>query len=177
MRRLNLAGVDLSVARKSSIAHTGECIGFSRVGSNELVGFLSVFHVVVVDAPLSKPGDGAFRDFERELIARGFRLLPLTLSSMSKLADLGSKLRRELESIGVTVYETHPKTARALMGLSEEELVKVMSKYTFCSPPKSRDDLDALTCLAVGLLHIRGLTEVIEDSGVTFLLPLPESVP
>lgn len=177
MRRSNIAGVDLSVTRASSVAHIVECIDFSRLRGDELLNFLSSFDVVVVDAPLSRPKDGAFRAFEKRLLSRGFRLLPLTLGSMSKLADLGCELRRRLEGFGVAVYETHPRTARVLMGLSEDGLIEVMSKYSFCSPPRSKDDLDALTCLAVGLLHTRGLTEVIEESGVTFLLPLPESVP
>ena len=174
---LNIAGVDLSVVRKSSIAFIDDCIKLKRIPYGELARFLSSFDTVVIDAPLSRPRSGAFRDFERVLLARGFKLLPLNLSSMVKLTDLGFKLREELERLGVAVYETHPRTARIVMGLSELELIDAMSKYSLCSKPKSKDDVDALTCLTVGLLHSKGLTEVIEGSEGKFLLPLPLSRP
>ncbi|MEM0018058.1 MAG: DUF429 domain-containing protein [Candidatus Korarchaeum sp.] len=177
LRRSHIAGVDLSVVRKSSIAFIDRCVKFERISSDQLAEFLSPFEIVVIDAPLSKPRSGAFRDFERVLIARGFKLLPLSLSSMVRLADLGCELREALEGLGVAVYETHPRTARIIMGIGEAELVEAMSKYSFCSNPKSKDDVDALTCLAVGLLHVRGLTEVVEGSGGKFLLPLPSSRP
>lgn len=177
MWRSHLAGVDLSVVRKSSIAFIEGCIRLERIPRGDLVRFLSSFDLVIVDAPLSRARDGVYRDFERVLLARGFRLLPLNMGSMIKLTELGCELRRELEGLGVTLYETHPKTARAIMGLSESELVALMSKYSFCPGPKSRDDVDALTCLAVGMLHVRGLTEVIEGSEGLFLLPLPHSRP
>lgn len=177
MWRSHIAGVDPSVVRRSSVAFIDRCIKLERVSGDHLAEFLSSFDIVVIDAPLSKPRSGAFRDFERALIARGFKLLPLNLSSMAKLTDLGCELREALEGLGVTVYETHPRTARIVMGISESELVNVMSKYSFCSNPMSKDDLDALTCLAVGLLHVRGLTEVVEGSEGKFLLPLPFSRP
>lgn len=173
----HVAGVDLAVVRRSSVAFTNECIDFERVTRDHLTEFLSSFDVVVIDAPLSKPKGGAFRDFERVLLARGFKLLPPNLGSMAKLTELGCELREKLESLGISVYETHPRTARAVMRLDGIELFEAMSKYTFCSSPRSKDDLDALTCLAVGLLHVKGLTEVIEGQEVRFLLPLPFSRP
>lgn len=177
MRGPHVAGVDLAVVRRSSIAFTDECIKFERVSRERLAEFLSSFDIVVIDAPLSKPRNGAFRDFERVLLARGFKLLPPSFSSMAKLTELGCELKEELESLGVAVYETHPRSARTVMGLSELELVDTMSKYSFCSHPKSKDDFDALTCLAVGLLHLKGLTEVVEGSEGMLLLPLPFSKP
>lgn len=177
MRGPNVAGVDLSVVRRSSVAFIDRCIRFERIPREELAPFLSSFSMVVIDAPLSRPRSGAFRDFERILLARGFKLLPLNMSSMIKLTELGCELRGELERLGVATYETHPRTARIVMGLSGLELIDAMSKYSFCSEPRSRDDVDALTCLAVGLLHTKGLTEVVEGSEGKFLLPLPLSRP
>lgn len=177
MRGPHVAGVDLAVVRRSSVAFINECIDFERIDKDHLTEFLSPFDVVVIDAPLSKPKTGALRDFERVLLARGFKLLPPNLGSMVKLTELGCELRKSLENLGVSVYETHPRTARVIMGLDEIELLEAMSKYPFCSNPKSKDDFDALTCLVVGLLHVKGLTEVIEGPEVKFLLPLPFSRP
>jgi len=144
----------------------------------DVVELLSGVDVVAVDAPLSLPREGAFRDFERELLGRGFRLLPLNMRSMRKLAELGERFRVMLSARGVTVLETHPATVRRVMGVSGMELVSLMSKYGYCSgPPKSDDEVDALTCLSVAVLYVRGEVEVVRGEEGSMILPLPGSLP
>ncbi len=171
-----VAGVDLAVARPSTVAVLSDCIKISHVRFDEMVIILSHAKLVAIDAPLSLPSKGAFRDFERLLLRRGYKLLPLTLASMKKLTLKGIELKRALEDKGVIVLETHPTSARKALSLSNEGLVNVMKRWRFCSIyPKNQDEIDALTCLLVALLHMDGKTEEFRGKDGSMILPAPNA--
>ncbi len=172
-RERNLvAGIDLAVTRPSTIAVLSDCIEIDRAKSSELISRLSHAKLVAIDAPLSLPSKGAFRDFERLLLRRGYKLLPLTLTSMTKLALKGTKLKRTLEERGIIVLETHPTSARKALGLSSEDIVNVMKRWELCEgPPKNQDEIDALTCLLVALLYMDGRVEEIKGEEGSMILP------
>ena len=167
-----IAGIDLAATRPSTIATLSDCIEISHVEFNELMARLSHAELVAVDAPLSLPSKGAFRDFERILLKRGYRLLPLTLPSMKRLTLRGIELKRALESKGVVVLETHPTSARKALGISSEDVVSIMKRWKFRSNyPKNQDEIDALTCLLVALLYMDGKTEEFRGEDGSMVLP------
>ncbi len=170
-----IAGIDLAVTRPSTIAVLSEsgCIEVRHLKFNELISELSHARLVAVDAPLSLPNEGAFRDFERALLKRGYRLLPLSLTSMRKLANIGIELKNILENEGVVVLETHPASAKRALGLSDDDLVNIMKKLRFCKKlPRNKDEIDALVCLLVALLYVNGKTEEIKGEEGSMVLPL-----
>ncbi len=174
----DLAGVDLSITRPSAVAILSGGIKILRVEYEELATRLSKMEVVAVDAPLTLPKGGAFRDFEREILRRGFRLLPLNMKSMRELALRGSELRKALEREGVIVLETHPTTVRRILGLSRKDLVQLMVRMGYHGERLlSPDDVDALTCLLISILYVEGKVEIVRGEEGSMVLPLPGSIP
>ncbi len=167
-----IAGIDLAVAKPSTVAMLLDCIEIRYMKFNDLAPKLSHAKLVAVDAPLSLPSKGAFRDFEKDLLRRGYKLLPLTLISMKKLALEGIELKRALEERGVIVLETHPTSVRKALGLSNDDVIEVMKRWGFCKrPPKNQDEIDALTCLLVALLYMEGKTEEYKGKEGSMILP------
>ncbi|MDK2384618.1 MAG: hypothetical protein QI199_07420 [Candidatus Korarchaeota archaeon] len=176
LRRYDLIGIDLAVKKPSSLAgySKGRGIEIWRMAHHELLEGELETELVVIDAPLSLPKEGAFRDFERKVLLRGYRLLPIKRGPMRELAIIGSQLKLKLESKGVKVLETHPSSALKAIGITRHQVVSLLSKMGFIpSPPKSEDDEDALICLLVGMLYLKGGVEIYEGEEGLMVLPKP----
>lgn len=174
MRRYDVIGIDLAARRPSSLAGfiRGDGIWLWRSEASKLLENDFRAEIVVIDAPLSLPRIGGFRDFERELISRGYRLLPASISSMRDLAMLGIELKRKLEGMGSTVLETHPSSVIKVLKVSSEDIVLTLSRFGFHpKDPRSKDDVDALICLLVGMLYQRGEVEFFRGEEGFIVLP------
>ena len=175
MRRHDLAGIDLSVSRPSSTAIFGDCIELLILPTEDIVEELTSrgISLVAIDSPLNltnKP----YRDVERVLLSRGYRLLPLNMKGMRELAIEGIKLKEKLEAVGIEVIETHPRSARLALGFHNvSDFSKLIMKYLkLCSERNlSKDDIDAITCLLVSLLYRYGKAEIISGKEGTIVLP------
>ncbi len=170
LRRYDLIGVDLALRRPSSLAgyRRGEGVVIWGEILKDRIDLDS--DLVIIDAPLSLPKSGGFRDFERKVISRGYRLLPIKSGPMRGLAVVGSRIRKGLESRGVVVLETHPTSALKALGIDRDDVVRLFSPI-LSSPPRSRDDIDALVCLLVGMLYLRGEAEIFEGDDGSMVLP------
>ncbi len=176
LRGYDLIGIDLAVKRASSLAgySKGSRIGLWRMDPHKLLESDLEAKLVVVDAPLSLPKEGAFRDFERAVLSRGYRLLPMKKGPMRELAIMGSRLRTKLESRGIKVIETHPSSVLRALETTRYHVVSLLSRVGFTpGPPVSRDDEDALVCLLVGILYLRGEVEFFEGEEGSMVLPRP----
>ncbi len=174
LRRYDLIGIDLAVRKPSSLAgySKGSKIEIWRMTPCELLEEGLETELVVIDASLSLPKEGAFRDFEREVLSRGYKLLPVKKGPMRDLAIMGSQLKLKLESKGVKVLETHPSSALKAIGMTRYHVVSLLSKVGFTpSPPVSEDDEDALICLLVGMLYLKGGVEIFEGEEGSMVLP------
>jgi len=136
-------------------------------------------HLVVVDAPLSRPPPGAgFRPAELQVLRLGGRLLPLTLRSMSLLLERALALKKCVESYA-EVVETHPSSLLKISGCSIEELLLIASLSSHGNCPVeparlSRDIRDALLASIVGVGLSKGFSIVVGDSYCTrFVLLKP----
>ena len=83
--------------------------------------------VVAIDAPLSLP-KGTLRPAERELIAEGYKLLPIT-GAMRTLARRAVALKKK---IGAEVIEVHPTSSNKILKLKRKEI-----------PAKNKHEFDA----------------------------------
>lgn len=132
-------GVDLAYKRPSSLAVFDGRKGFVlNLKNYELPGLLGLCRIIAVDAPLTlKHG---YRDFERELVAKGLRVFPP--SFLKNLVLAFQDLAREIDA---EVVETHPGTSKKLSNLRVIPSGKI-----------TKDELDAIVSSMTAYLHARG---------------------
>ncbi len=178
------AGVDLSASqsRPTSICVVVEgVLSFCdrRISNSEIVNLISRFKfkgkiVVAIDAPLSIVDKG-FRPVEKLLIRDGFKLLPLGLPGMRKLALRAIELKESLEKKGIVVIETHPSSALKSAGCTRSNGIGCLRKFVVIPDEtifESRDDVDAAIAAVVAWSYITGHVRVYSASGDTiYLLP------
>jgi len=140
-----MVGVDLHLKRPSVICIFDGIKAIFLESSEEGRDILDFSpSIVVLDAPLSL--EIPFRKFERELMRKGFRFLPLSMKSMRELCEKAMKIKEFLEEKGIDVFETHPGS------LSKKIIVDI----------KEKDRRDAFICAFIGYLYKRGLVERVE---------------
>ncbi len=177
-------GVDLSASqsRPTSICVVVEgVLSFCdrRLSNSEIVNLISRFKfkdrvVVAIDAPLSTVDKG-FRPVEKLLIRDGFKLLPLGLPGMRKLALRAIELKELLEKEGIVVIETHPSSSLKSAGCTRRNTIGCLRKFVVVRDEaifKGKDDVDAAIAAAVAWSYITGHARIYSASGGTiYLLP------
>ena len=176
------AGVDLSASqsRPTSICVVVEgVLSFCdrSISNTEITTLILRFKgkiVVAIDAPLSIVDKG-FRPVEKLLIRDGFKLLPLGLPGMRKLALRAIELKESLEKKGIVVIETHPSSALKSAGCTRSNGIGCLRKFVVIPDEtifESRDDVDAAIAAVVAWSYITGHVRVYSASGDTiYLLP------
>jgi len=175
-------GVDLSAnqSRPTSICVVVEgVLSFCdrRISNSEITSLISMFKgkvIVAIDAPLSIVDKG-FRLVEKLLIRDGFKLLPLGLHGMRRLALRAIELKESLEKTGIVVIETHPSSALKSAGCTRSNAIECLRKFVVVPDEaifEGKDDVDAAIAAAVAWSYITGRTRVYGTSGDTiYLLP------
>lgn len=129
--------------------------------------------VVAIDAPLTLPrgrccfdddccGPAKIRQCDRMLISRGYRVFPPGYSFMKQLTIRGKHLRERLEDTGYRVIETHPRTAKKILGLGEKSLD---------TGAKSEHEFDACMCAIVAMYYDLGMYEELGDDEGVVVIP------
>ncbi|RUM46955.1 MAG: DUF429 domain-containing protein [Hyperthermus sp.] len=164
---LRLAGIDLSASSKH---RTGIAVVEGRRGAWRVVHLSEEAYsdhdikelilgfnpaVTAVDAPLTKPSRGGFRDVEAMVLRLGARLLPLTLKPMVMLAERGVRVR-ELLSPYTIVVETHPSSVLRVAGCSIRVLSGLLGLRNV-REPLGRDERDALVAALVAVGFAEGV--------------------
>lgn len=180
-RATGIASIDIVTKYlQHAISHTDDEI-LEFVSENDPI-------VTVIDAPLSLPkgreslevrSNIHFRECDRELSRRHLKFFPITLGPMRKLTARGMKLATELRSRNYLVYEGYPGAAQDILGIPRKgkgvpALASGLSALGLkFSSDATHDELDAITCAYVGLMHTKNWSELIgvEDEG-QILLPL-----
>lgn len=179
---IDLAGVE---TRSTGLAHlhqTNASVGIA-VGHSDQEIFEFVEHarpkLIVIDAPLSLPrgreslekrSDIHFRECDRELTRRRIRFFPITLGPMRKLTSRGIALANRLRTAGYPVFEGYPGAAQDILGIPRKgESVEALGEglrglgLEF-RKDATHDELDAITCAYVGLMHLENHSELIGDA-------------
>jgi len=144
------AGIDLAAKEENP---SGVCLLYGRRvrcatlhSDKEIVAWAEAARprVAAIDAPLSLPRRGSLREVERELIARGFRVLPVK-GAMRALARRGMRLGRRLARLRIRVIEAHPHSSL----LAFKRAGKMVRFPSACKNEHERDAfLAALTAKA-----------------------------
>ncbi len=184
---VGIAGVDLAACKNRptglAVVHCG--IGgcrltrllSGRLSDEDIVRIISGEHaeIAVFDAPLSLPESGGFRRVERKFMRIGGKLLPLTMRSMRLLAERAMRLAERLRSIGVEVYETHPRSVlRICSASSPAEIAERLGVegVKLRLARMDRHEADALTAALVGVCIYKACVTYVKDvDGVIAYIP------
>jgi len=177
-REWRILGLDLSGSPKNptgyAIVIDGILVEYGIVRSDEEIEYIIRRlrpQVVVIDAPLST--SKGFREVDREMIKRGFRVLPPSWKGMRKLVFRALKIKKYCERRGIKVLETHPRSALKNTGLNnvKDALSNYINLGDIALEKLSKDTLDAIVCAAVGWAYVNRSVEAIAASdGKIFLL-------
>ena len=167
-RNTGVASLDMFLQLESAVLHKdGEILEYLLDKDPE---------VILIDAPLSLPKGRKslerrskihFRECDLELRRRHIPFFPITLGPMRKLTSRGIRLARILRSKGFAVFEGYPGAAQDLMsiprkGVSKDLLSAGLRRIGLrIEDGATHDELDAVTIAYVGLLHLRGKSELI----------------
>lgn len=100
--------------------------------------------LIAVDAPLSSPEDGMYRDCDEELKDRGYDVLSPNFPGMKVLVRRAKSLMRKLEEADdYEIIEVFPRA-------SEKNLPLKKTKNT------TEDEFDALLCALTGKKYLEG---------------------
>jgi len=134
--------------------------------------------IIAIDAPLSLPKKGRFRECDRELLRRGIKLFPPTLGPMKKLTLRGIALKEMLERRGFRVIEVFPGGAQDVLGIPRKSrgvnrLAESLRALGIKNVPleASPDELDAVTAAYVGILYLAGEVEIVSGSDGEIVMP------
>lgn len=151
--------------------------------------------IIGIDAPLSKPENGAWRECENKLHGLGISCFPSGAEWTREWVEKGINLKKWAENqLDATVIEVYPYAARKAFGiginekikkktkagrrviqdgLSElieglNEITKDMSKDT----PLTDDELDALLSAYIAYCKVNGNFKKLDGKDGTIYLPL-----
>ena len=163
MAGFRVAGIDVGLKR-SHIAVLDRCkvIYVGLYGECDLD-----FDFAGIDAPLSFPTKGHFRECERRLHEMGIRVLPPKF--IEGIARRGMAIAEELRRRGVEVYEVYPYATRVILNIAPKankrkkegriEIAKSLRRFVEFGELKSHDDLDAVISALTVKLYIEGMGE------------------
>lgn len=75
--------------------------------------------VLAIDAPISR--EPVMRQLDREAMRRGYKVLPPSFKGMRILTQRAWRIYNRLKSLGITVIETHPRSALKSSGARDLE--------------------------------------------------------
>ncbi|WP_456467922.1 DUF429 domain-containing protein [Archaeoglobus sp.] len=169
-------GIDVGL-KKCHAAVIGDGIEF--LGDYEELD-LSDIKVAGIDAPLSFPERGAFRECERLLLKMGIRLFPSGAPFFQKIALRGMEIAEELRSMGIEVYEVYPYAARAILNIAPkakkrtkeglDEIIRDLSRFVEVESA-NHDEVDAIIAALTVMMFDRGEGVLLKGSDGEIVVP------
>jgi predicted nuclease with RNAse H fold len=177
-----VAGLDLAALERNCSGYALIDLESSRLvklkclyGDEDIVANILADNVKVtsIDSPLAK--EPKLRSVDRLAISSGFRVLPPNLGYMSRLTVRGWNIYKRLTSAGVTVIETHPRSAlKSSRANSVDDLTRKLGiDVGVYGSQKLRKDLqDAIVAAIVSLCYVRRdcLSHIAAEDGVIYLI-------
>ncbi len=175
-----VAGIDLSGSprRPSGVAiiYNGVLVHADKLYfDNEIIDLLRNYNVclVAIDAPLSHAK--RYRRVDIKMKKRGFKVLPPGWRGMKMLVSRAIRIKIILESMGISVIETHPSSALKNTGFKNlvDALSRIISINDWGFINKGKDVVDAVIAASVAWAYVCSIAEKISDvDGEIFLLPV-----
>ncbi len=131
-------------------------------------------HVIAIDAPLIR--DPRMRHVDKLMIKQGLKVFPPNFGWMRNLSIRGWRIASKLESLGIKVIETHPRSALVRAGVnSSKKLLKLLGIKVdvegFTEKIMHRDLNDSVIAAVVAYCYIKECCDVIKaDDGSIYVL-------
>jgi len=174
---VRIAGIDVGVRNDYIAVIQGDRVLFTgRLEECELE-----FEYAGIDAPLSFPVRGPFRECERVLHRMGIRLLPPFF--IRKVAVRGMEIADDLRSRGVEVFEVYPYATRVILNIAPkadkrrelDEIVKGIRRFVSVDDVGDHNIADAIISAITVKLYLEGRGKIIKGVDGEILIPSPES--
>jgi predicted nuclease with RNAse H fold len=133
--------------------------------------------ITAIDAPLTFPKEGILRRADEEMIKRGYRVFPPTLSAMRMLTERAIKLNKLIMEKGYKTIEVHPTSTRKALNMPAKDWRKIqtiLKDIGLKGDIRTRDltphEIDAVTSALTAYLHIQNQTEAIGDEEEGYII-------
>ncbi|MBC7114576.1 MAG: DUF429 domain-containing protein [Archaeoglobi archaeon] len=171
---MKILGIDVGVRVSWFVLLKG-----SKVESSGALKSLPEAEFAGVDAPLSFPAEGAFRECERELLRRGIPLFPSGAPFFQKTVRRGIEIAEELRRGGTEVYEVYPYATRKILGIGAgkrkrkewREIEEELRSYLTFDELENEHIVDSALCALTVLLYLSGKGELISGKDGEILIP------
>jgi predicted nuclease with RNAse H fold len=139
--------------------------------------------LIAIDAPLSLPKKGEFfRKTDKEMIRKGYRVLPPNFPAMKKLTLRAIRLNRLIEENTYKAIEVHPTSTRKALQMplkdwkTIQEILKNLGlKGELETRPLATHEIDAVTAALTAVLNLERQTEQIGDEKEGYII-LPKKI-
>jgi len=164
---------------------------YASVVSNKKVTYLGNFKdfkdlsnitAAGIDAPLSFPKKG-FRECERLLLKMGIRLFPPNAPFFKKIGLKGIKIAKNLEKIGIKVFEVYPYASRVFLNIApkakktlkggKKEILERLSNFLEFGDVRNHNEIDAMIAALTVKLYYEDKGVLIKGSDGQILVPKP----
>jgi hypothetical protein len=133
--------------------------------------------IIAIDAPLTFPKKGILRKADEEMIKRGYRVFPPTLSAMRVLTERAIKINKLITEKGYKTVEVHPTSTRKALNMPAKDWRKIqtiLKDIGLKGDIRTRDltphEIDAVTSALTAYLHIQNQTEAIGDEEEGYII-------
>ncbi len=176
MADCRIAGIDVGVKKSHMAILEGNRVIYLGVYDECDLDF----DFAGMDAPLTFPTKGHFRECERRLHAMGIRLLPPKF--IEGIAKRGMEIAKELREKGIEVYEVYPYATRVILNIAPKankrkkrgriEIERSLRKYVKFDELKSHDELDAIISALTVKMYVEGNGEILSGHDGSIIIPL-----
>ncbi len=169
-----IAGIDVGVKK--------DYLAVIRDDKVVYVGELDLnleFKFAGIDAPLSFPKRGYFRECEKKLQKMGIRILPPLF--IREIAEKGIKIAKNLRDRNVEVFEVYPYATRVLLSIAPHEkkrkregmlkILKDLREYIDVPDVSSHDLIDAVISALTVKMFVEGKGEMICGEDGCIIVP------
>ncbi len=172
-----VAGIDVG-----TVCHVAVIEGRKIVYAGKLEDCDLEFDLAGIDAPLTLPKNGHFRECERILQKMGIRVLPPKF--ILGMALRGMEIADELRKKGVRVYEVYPYATRVILNIAprankrkvegRREILKELRRFVDVPHFNDHNVIDAVISALTVRMFVEGWGEII---GGEILIPKPQPPP
>lgn len=135
-------------------------------------------YLIAIDAPLSFPKEGFLRNADRQMMKKGYRVLPPNFPHMKELTDRAVNLNNLITQKSYRTIEVHPtSTRKALQMLPPkewqiiQEIFKQMGlKGNIETQRLTAHELDSITTALTAQLYLKNQTEKIGDEQEGYII-------
>jgi len=174
---VKFAGIDVGLRNSTMAVISG---GKAEIYRDYRTGISERIVAAGIDAPLSFPERGFFRECERRLLERGIKLFPSGSPFFKRVVERGIEIAYEFEKIGIQVFEVYPFATRVLLDIAPDcnkrkksclnDIKKELENYV-TAEINTHDEADAVISALTVKMFFEGQGELVSGKDGSILIP------